>query len=302
MKNLILTLKGMAMGGADVIPGVSGGTIALIAGIYDELIASIKSFDIKAIRLLLSFQIRELWKQVNGNFLLAVFFGIFLSIFSLAKAITYAMEVYPIPLWSFFFGLILVSVFYVSPTRIRPMEIFVLLIGTALAYFITVLAPAQTPEAYWFVFLSGAIAICAMILPGISGSFILLILGKYEFILNAVKSLDVGVILVFGLGCAIGLVSFSKLVSWLLSKYRRMTMAVLSGFMLGSLNKIWPWKLDEIGQAYDQETSNTFFNVWPAEFASATGQSSQLLLGTLFFILGLVLIVGLEAFGKKIRR
>lgn len=300
MKKILLLLKGMAMGGADVIPGVSGGTIALITGIYEELINSIKSVDGTALKLLLKLEFKKLWERVNGSFLLIVFSGVLISIFSLAKLITYLLEYQPIPLWSFFFGLILVSAFYVMP-RQRSVAMYVfLVIGVASAYAITTLSPANTPEAYWFIFLSGAIAICAMILPGISGSFILLLLGKYEYILEAVKAFDLGTILVFGLGCLIGLVAFSKFIHWLLQSYKVPTLAMLAGFMLGSLNKIWPWKLDDAGAVWSEESLSDFINVSPFTFTSLAGEPNQLSLAIIFCLLGIAIVVVLEWIGKKL--
>jgi putative membrane protein len=290
----------MAMGGADVIPGVSGGTIALITGIYEELISSIKSVDGDLIKLLLKMEFKEFWIRLNGNFLLTVFGGICISILSLAKLITYLMEFHPIPLWSFFFGLILVSAYYVMPQGKNMKSWVSLLIGGLLAYYITSLSQTQTPNEYWFVFIAGAIAICAMILPGISGSFILLIFGKYEFVLNAVKSFDIAVIAVFGFGCLIGLLSFAKLIDWLLKTHKNVTMSVLAGFMLGSLNKIWPWKLDLTGSVFVEGTSSNFINVLPPKYTLATNIPNQFLLGLILFVFAFVVVIGLERFGKKV--
>lgn len=248
MKNfkdyLLLFFKGMGMGGADVVPGVSGGTIAFITGIYEELLNSIKSFDKTALQLLFSINIAGFWRHINGKFLITLFGGIFTSILSLAKLIHYLLNNHPIQLWSFFFGLVLISTLLVLKEikQWRPVVGISVFAGVIIAYFITGATPAVTPDNYLFVFLSGVIAICAMILPGISGSFILLILGKYEFIIESIKDLNIQVIVIFGIGCGIGILSFSRLVSWLLKRYHDITVALLSGFMLGSLNKIWPWK------------------------------------------------------------
>lgn len=288
------------MGGADVIPGVSGGTIALITGIYEELIDSIKSVDGTALRLLLKFDIKELWQRINGNFLVTVFAGVIISILSLAKLITYLLENEPIILWSFFFGLILISAVYVMPRQRNRASYLFLILGIASAYTITTFSPANTPEGYWFIFLSGAIAICAMILPGISGSFILLLLGKYEFILEAVKSLDIVTIVVFGLGCVVGLISFSKLIHWMLKKYKVQTLATLAGFMLGSLNKIWPWKVDSTGNIWTTESVSDFINVSPFDFTVITGEPNQLYLAVIFSLLGIFIVIALEWIGKKL--
>lgn len=239
-----LVLKGMGMGAADVVPGVSGGTIAFIVGIYDELIDSIKSVNGKSLKLFFTGQFAAFWKMINGSFLFSILLGIGISVFSLAKIITWLLVEHPVLVWSFFFGLVLASTWFVAKD-IKGWNWKTILgfaAGVALAFYITVATPAQTPEYLWFIFLCGAIAICAMILPGISGSFILVLLGKYFFIMDAVKTLDFGVIAVFGVGAVIGITSFSRILSYALKHVRNITLAVLSGFMLGSLNKVWPWK------------------------------------------------------------
>ncbi len=240
----MLMLKGIAMGAADVVPGVSGGTVAFIVGIYEELINSIKSINPTNLKLLFSLRIAEFWKEINANFLLALVSGIAISIFSLAKLITYLLENEPVLVWAFFFGLVLSSTYFVAKTITqwdwKTYLFFV--IGTVGAYFITVATPTETPNNLFFIFLCGAIAICAMILPGISGSFILVLLGKYFYIMSAVKSLDIVVMLVFICGAFIGITSFSNVLSFLLRRFHNTTIATLAGFMLGSLNKVWPWK------------------------------------------------------------
>ena len=240
----MLMLKGIAMGAADVVPGVSGGTVAFIVGIYEELINSIKSINPTNLKLLFSLRIAEFWKAINANFLLALVSGIAISIFSLAKLITYLLENEPVLVWAFFFGLVLSSTYFVAKTITQwdwKTYLF-FFIGTVAAYFITVATPAETPSNLFFIFLCGAIAICAMILPGISGSFILVLLGKYFYIMSAVKSLDIVVMLVFICGAFIGITSFSNVLSFLLRRFHNTTIATLAGFMLGSLNKVWPWK------------------------------------------------------------
>ena len=240
----VLVLKGMGMGAADVVPGVSGGTIAFIVGIYDELIDSIKSININSLKLLFTGKIKEFCKSINAGFLLSVILGIGISVFSLAKLITWLLTDHPILVWSFFFGLVLASSWFVS-RDIKEWNwktILGFVAGIGIAYYITVATPAETPSNLLFIFLCGAIAICAMILPGISGSFILVLLGKYFFIMEAVKSFDLVIIAVFGAGACIGITSFSRLLSFALKHFRNITLAVLTGFMLGSLNKVWPWK------------------------------------------------------------
>lgn len=245
----LLMLKGLGMGAADVVPGVSGGTIAFIVGIYDELIDSIKSINMQSLKLLFTGKLRAFWKAINGNFLFFLIAGIAISVFSLAKLITFLLETEPVLVWSFFFGLVLASTWFVSKDikewNWKTVPSF--LAGAVIAYYITVATPAETPTHLLFIFLCGAIAICAMILPGISGSFILVLLGKYFYIMEAVKTLDFVVLGVFALGCLLGITSFSRLLSYALKHLRNITLAVLSGFMLGSLNKVWPWKVVENG-------------------------------------------------------
>lgn len=242
---VVLMLKGMGMGAADVVPGVSGGTIAFIVGIYDELIYSIKSINLESLKLFFTGKWGAFWKKINGNFLFFLLAGIGISVFSLAKLITWLLVDHPILVWSFFFGLVLASTWFVSKDikEWKSWKTWIaFVIGVVIAFYITVATPAETPSNLLFIFLCGAIAICAMILPGISGSFILVLLGKYFFIMDAVKTLDVVVMVVFAAGACIGITSFSRLLSYALAHFRNITLAVLTGFMLGSLNKVWPWK------------------------------------------------------------
>ena len=232
------------MGAADVVPGVSGGTIAFITGIYEELINSIKGVNLKAIKLFFTGRWFSFWKQINGNFLLAVFSGIFISVLSLAKVLEYLLENQPILIWSFFFGLVIASSYVVSRkiARWQYPKIVALVAGIGIAFYITSVTPTTTTDASWFVIFSGGLASCAMILPGISGSFILLLLGKYTFALHAVNERIILDLLLLAAGAVTGLIIFANLLSWLLRKYHDVTIAVLVGFMIGSLNKIWPWK------------------------------------------------------------
>ena len=240
----LLALKGMGMGAADVVPGVSGGTIAFIVGIYDELIESIKGIGAANLKLLFSGRLSEFWRKANCNFLLSVVVGIGISVFSLAKIITWLLTEHPVLVWSFFFGLVLASTWFVARSIAgwgwKTIVAFVA--GAAVAWWVTVATPAETPTALPFIFLCGAVAICAMILPGISGSFILVLLGKYFYVMEAVKSLRIAVLAVFGAGALVGIAVFSRILSYTLKHFRNITLAVLSGFMLGSLNKVWPWK------------------------------------------------------------
>jgi putative membrane protein len=298
-KNQILTyLRGIAMGGADVVPGVSGGTVAFITGIYTELLDSIKAFDLDAIKLLFRFQLKDFWKKINGSFLLPLFLGILTSLLTLSRIIKHLLATEPISLWSFFFGLIIVSSILVlrEIKKWKASILIPLLIGIGIAYWITVTSPAETTEAFWFIFLSGCIAICAMILPGISGAFILLILGKYEFIINAVTERDFLVIGVFALGCLVGILSFARIVSWLLKHYHDIAVTLLSGFMIGSLNKVWPWKID-IAFRINSEGKQVAIvteNVLPGEYLQKTGEYPLLLQAILFMALGIFIVVLIE--------
>ncbi len=292
----ILALKGMGMGAADVIPGVSGGTIAFITGIYEELINSIKSINFKAIKVLFKEGPLVFWKTINGNFLVSIIIGIGISVFSLAKLLKYILENYPELIWSFFFGLIVASAIYVAK-HIRHWNITTvvsLIAGIAVAYYITVITPAETPTDWWFVFLSGAIAICAMILPGISGSFILLLLGKYSYIIGAISDLKIGIMGIFLAGAAVGIVGFSNVLSWLLKKYHSQTIAILAGFMVGSLNKVWPWKntLETFINSHGIEKPLIQENVLPGNYSA----EPYLLAAILLAVIGFILIFVVEKF------
>ena len=301
---ILLFLKGMGMGCADIIPGVSGGTIAFITGIYEELITSIKSVDLKALKLLLSGKFAAFWAKINGWFLLVLLSGILISILSLARLITILLDDHPIQVWSFFFGLIVISALAVS-RDIHKWDLGVILgffTGCISAYMITQAVPAETANTMPVIFISGAIAICAMILPGISGSFILLILGKYTFILTALKEFKIGIILVFVLGCLLGLMTFSRLISWLFRKYHNLTIAVLAGFMIGSLNKVWPWKktvetyVDRHGELKPLVQENILPNTY-----QALGLEPYFWQALLFFALGVGLVVLLEKIAADLK-
>ena len=298
MKNYLLLFgKGMAMGAADVVPGVSGGTVAFITGIYDELLRSIASVP-EALVQLLRGRVAKAWQLANVNFLLVLFAGILTSVFSLARLITWLLSEHPIPVWSFFFGLILVSSHLVAReiARWNWTRVLSFGLGIAFAWWITVAAPVQWGSDPLSLFLAGAIAICAMILPGISGSFLLLLMGLYAVVLGAVKSLDVAVLAVFAAGCLVGILSFSRLLSWLLARYRDLTLAFLTGLMLGSLNKVWPWKhtLTWRTDSHGQQVPLLQENLWPSQYVSQAGQDSQWLLALLLAVIGVVLVLGLE--------
>lgn len=296
---ILLSAKGLAMGAADVVPGVSGGTIAFITGIYEELLNTINSFNLEALKKLKTGGLKSFWNYVNGNFIVALFLGITISIASLAKLITYLMTNQAILLWSFFFGLIIASIYLVGKKigKWDLSKIIGLLVGTGVAFYITLLPPMQNPNALWYVFLSGAIAICAMILPGISGSFILLLLGSYELVLTSIKDLKLTIIAVFSSGCIVGLLSFSKLLSWMFKKHPDLTIAVLTGFLIGSLNKIWPWK-ETISTRINSHNKIVPFiqdNISPTKFVG----EPQIVIAIVMAIVGLGLILLLEKVGSK---
>ncbi len=241
---IIISLKGVAMGAADVVPGVSGGTIAFISGIYEELITSINGINFSKYKVLRNEGFKSFWSAINGNFLLALFSGIFISVFSLAKMISWLLVNQPILLWSFFFGLVLASIFFIARDienwNLGTITAFVL--GAGIAYYITTLPPSENTHSLLYLFLSGTLAVCAMILPGISGAFILVLLGSYKTILDAVHQRELYTIATVAVGAVFGLLSFARLLKWMFQNYKNSTLALLTGFILGSLNKIWPWK------------------------------------------------------------
>ena len=240
----LISLKGIAMGAADVVPGVSGGTIAFITGIYEELVTTISNVDLSLIKTWKSKGFSSMWNQLNGSFLLALIIGIGISVLSLMKLMAYLLDTYPVMVWSFFFGLVLASVWYIGKQIPKWKISYILgfIASTVIAYFITTLTPAGGNHSLFYLFFCGALAICAMILPGISGAFILVLLGAYKQIIEAVSAFDIKVFLVVASGAIVGLLSFSRLLKWLFQRYEYFTLAVLTGFVFGSLNKIWPWK------------------------------------------------------------
>jgi len=302
---ILLFLKGLAMGGADVVPGVSGGTIAFISGIYEELLSSIKSINLPNLKLLFRGKLKDFWLAINGNFLLTLFTGILISIKSLASMLIYLKEGYPIQLWSFFWGLIMISAVVVlrQITKWRWTTIVSGIAGVIIAVVITSLAPAHTSESYLMIILSGVLGISAMILPGISGAFILLILGKYEFILTALSELNLVVISLFLLGCVIGIISFVRVISWLLEKFHNTAVALLAGFMMGSLNKLWPWK-ETIEFRLDRHGNQVPFldaNVWPNKYFEVTGQDPVVIQAVLFMAIGFFIVVAIEKIALQIK-
>ena len=287
---ILTAVKGACMGAADVIPGVSGGTIAFIMGIYDKFVASLAAINAEAVKLFFTGKFKEFWRHINGGFLLSLVVGIGVSVISLATVMQTLLSDFPIQTWAFFFGLIVASSIFIlrgiSGWGLR--EILFLIGGVVLGVVICTLSPTQTPDALWFIFLSGAIAICAMILPGISGSFILLILGKYQYILGAVSDLVAGqnvvgnllIIGVFAIGAIIGILSFSKFLHWLLSRWHKQALIILAGFIIGSLVKIWPWNNPEA--------------IAQAELTGSLHIGSAIIIA----LIGFSLVTGIEIAGK----
>ena len=289
IKNIVVALKGFAMGAANVIPGVSGGTIALLTGIFNELIEALNAImSVSTWKLLIKGQFKEFWETIHGTFLLWLAIGVVISVFSLAKLMEYVLAHHPVQTWAFFFGLIVVSaVFMLSDIKgWKGKEVAWLILGIALGAFICLLSPTETTSDMWFIAVCGAIAICTMILPGISGSFILVLLGKYEYIMKAVSDLNIPVLLVFAVGCVIGIVAFSKFLHWLIGKYEKQTLLVLIGFTIGALVKVWPWA-DKVAC----ETANVL-NGQPVEALHIGG-------AVLWALIGAGLVLALELLTRK---
>lgn len=298
---IMVAVKGACMGAADVIPGVSGGTIAFITGIYDNLLGSINAIDSTAVKLFFTGKFKEFWKHINGSFLVSLFCGILISVLTLAGLMQYLLEHHPIQTWAFFFGLIVASSIFI----LRGIEgwnlkaVLFLIFGVFLGVTICTLSPTTTPDALWFIFLSGAIAICAMILPGISGSFILLILGKYQYIMGAISGLTSGqavgesivVLGVFAVGAVCGILAFSRFLHWLLGRFHKETLITLAGFIIGSLVKVWPWN-DKAAIVRAQFPD-------AASVAEASLQiDMQVGSAILFAVIGFSLVTGIELVGK----
>lgn len=330
-KHVIIGLKGVAMGAADVVPGVSGGTIAFISGIYEEFINALKSLNLQALRILFKKGFGAFWKHINGSFLLSLFLGVAVSFASLAKGLTYLLNHNPVVLWGFFFGLILASIVMVGKqvNKWNLASIIAIITGTAISYWVTILEPSSSPDSLWFIFMAGFIAIIAMILPGISGSFILLLLGAYATILSTLSSFVKAVfsfsfndilahgakVFAFAIGAIVGLLSFSRVLSWLFKRYSNIVLALLTGFMIGSLNKIWPWKTTvsvRIHHAGKEDESVIPFiqeNVWPANYSHVNDIEQQLsilpnkdpqtITVVLLAVVGIVVIYILEKLGQS---
>ncbi len=293
-----LLVKGMAMGAADVVPGVSGGTIAFITGIYEELITTINNIRPSLLRIWVNQGFFAFWKALNGNFLLFLFAGIAISVFSLSRILSWLLTDHPVLLWSFFFGLVLASILYVGRQiqRWRLAVWLMLVIGIALAALVVSLPVSDPGNGLVYLFICGAIAICAMILPGISGAFILVLLGAYKTVLDAVHQRDLTVLITVALGAVFGLLSFARLLKWMFVRFRNGTLALLTGFIIGSLQKIWPWKEVLETRVYDGKPFVVReANVAPWNF----GGDPHLWQAILLAVLGFALIFLLEGLANK---
>lgn len=290
------------MGAADVVPGVSGGTVAFITGIYDELLGALSRIP-EAAWLLLRGQVKRAWQLANINFLLILFSGILVSILSLARVITWLLETQPIALWSFFFGLIIVSCYLVGRDiqRWQLSRWLSFVLGASFAWWITVAAPITWGHDPLSLFVAGAIAICAMILPGISGSFILVLMGLYPTILLAVKQLDLSVLMIFAAGCLFGLLAFARVLGAALQHFRDLTLALLTGIMFGSLNKVWPWKetLTWRADSHSVDVPLLQRNISPWQFNELFQVDAQLISAVLLMLFGIVLVLALERYASK---
>ena len=289
---LLLFVKGLAMGAADVVPGVSGGTIAFITGIYDELINSIGAIGVDAVRVLIKKGPKQFWQSINGSFLLTLAIGIVLSVLTLARVVGYGLEHYPVLVWSFFFGLIVASVLHIGRQlgSFNRQTVIALIVGTGIALAIAFAPRGHIEATPLVVFAAGTIAISAMILPGISGSFILLLMGLYSQIIAAVSELNMPLLMAFGAGCVCGLMAFSRFLSWLLHTHRQLVLALLTGCLIGSLAVVWPWKLvviESSGQA-----SNTLLLPW--HYYSDAAFVTPMLAALAVMVLGFGLVLALE--------
>ncbi|WP_347372826.1 DUF368 domain-containing protein [Aequorivita sp. Q41] len=315
LQYLIITAKGLAMGAADVVPGVSGGTIAFISGIYEELIQTIHNIDLGFFKIWKKEGFLKAWKQYNLSFLAALFLGVFISIISLAKLITWLLDTYPILIWAFFFGLVIASIIYVGKqVTIWKMPVIVaLVIASILSYLITIADPVGSPESTWFLFFAGFIAIIAMILPGISGSFILLLLGAYTTVIGIITEFGEGIttlnstlffgalskLSIFGVGAILGLKMFSRVLNWMFKHHKNLILAVLTGFMIGALNKIWPWK--EVLQYRMSHAGEKVPFIEKSILPQHYQGESQVVYAIVFAIIGFLTIFLLERIaGKKV--
>lgn len=305
MSIISTALKGAAMGIAEIIPGVSGGTIAFITGIYERLLNCIKAFNFSLIGTFKEAGVKGVWKAIDGAFLLTLLIGMGTGVVVGVYGVTYLLENYPEPLWAFFFGLIIASAIYIGKQipQWRAAEFVLILIGAIVAYGITILPVGEGSKSLLYVFLAGTIAISALILPGISGSFMLLLMGMYTYIIPSIKLAlkeqdpeAFMVLLVFAVGCLVGLVTFARVLSWTFKNYHSPTLALLTGFMIGSLNKIWPWRvpLEQITTADGELKTITESNLFPAAYEAASGNQANLMLCIVALVVGFVAVFLLE--------
>lgn len=294
---LLLFLRGVAMGAVDLVPGISAGTIAFVTGIYQELIDSIKAFNFTALKILKNQGFGAAWRHINGEFLLILISGVLFSLFTLAGLMGYLLEVFPLQLWSFFIGLIIASIVYLLrqyPAK-KAIDILLLVLGTLGAYGLS-LATAGTMEGnYPSIFFAGTIALCAMILPGISGSFILVLLGLYPLFINALVNVEFDFLVTFAAGGLVGLMIFSRLLSWLLDHYKHAVIATMCGFLMGSLSVLWPWKQVAL------KSVGGFQNITPQSYLEVTGQDPQILSCMLVFLFGLFMVLLIEIISIKLK-
>lgn len=294
----LVFIKGMLMGAADIVPGVSGGTIAFITGIYERLVSSLKSVLPEVIQLLRHRRFARFWQSTNGNFLFSLFCGIVVSVLSLAKLITFLLSSYPILLWSFFFGLIVASTIIIGrEVEFRRLSYaLTFCVGCTSAVLLSLVAPAQIEQNALTIFGSGVLAICAMILPGISGSFILVMLGSYAFILSALQRIDLYVLLLFVSGCVVGLLSIANILSWAFAKHKQWILSLLTGFMAGALTKVWPWKevLSYRLNRHGEQVPLMLENVSPGYYELISGQDAQLSMALICMFLSLALVLVLD--------
>ena len=310
---LVVSLKGIAMGAADVVPGVSGGTIAFISGIYEELLESIDSINLGFFKTWRSQGFKTAWKSINGNFLASLFLGIVISIASLAKLIKWLLVNEPILLWAFFFGLVLASIFFIGKQikKWSPVIVIAMLVSTILSYLITIAEPFASPESHLYLLFCGFIAIIAMILPGVSGAFILLLLGAYQTAIDTVNGLVEGLatmnvsmlkeallrFAMLAIGAVVGIKTFSRVLNWMFKNYKNITLALLTGFMIGSLNKIWPWKkvLSWRTNSHGERVPLLEESISPFNF----GGDNQLLIAIGMMVVGYITIAVLERLGTE---
>lgn len=291
-------IRGAAMGAADVVPGVSGGTIAFITGIYGRLLDALNSLTPMSLGILYKQGLAAFWKAIDGKFLLTLLMGILCSVVTLAKIVSLSLERYPILVWSFFFGLVIASVIYLvrQIPKWHVKEMVALIAGTFIAVVITLVRPVELPSEWWMVLIAGSIAICAMILPGISGSFILLLMGMYKVIISALEELDIVLLLSFAVGCLCGLLAFSHVLSALLKHYESVVFATLTGFLIGSLNLLWPWKqvVETTVDRHGDIIPLVQVNITPSHYVELTAQPAFLGMAIVCLLIGLVLILLLE--------